>query len=169
MALIVPTVANMAHCSTPSCCGTPPDTKLGQPQHAIVMCPCRIAQSSRRHATDVRGQSARNSDNPPTCTWIPFYKRAGFFRDSAYLCGSLVKSNLEESMRWAGFRCRVGSRSPMRGGVMVSWLPCNAGPVAAFGCRPVAESDPIPRAGRVPRADRPCPDPNSEPAVAKPP
>ena len=46
---------------------------------------------------------------------IAFYKRAGFFRDSAYLYGSLVKSKLEESMRWTGFGCRVGNRYPMRG------------------------------------------------------
>jgi hypothetical protein len=84
------------------------------------MCLCRIAQSSRRHATDVRGQFGMQFRQSPACTWIPFYKRAGFFRDSAYLCGSLAKSNLEESMRWAGFRCRVGNRYPMRGGMMVS-------------------------------------------------
>ena len=35
--------------------------------------------------------------------------------DSAYLCGSFVKSKLEESMRWTGLRCRVGSRYLMRG------------------------------------------------------
>jgi hypothetical protein len=45
---------------------------------------------------------------------IPFYKRAGFFRDSAYRCSSLVKSKLEESMRWSGFRCRLGSRYAIR-------------------------------------------------------
>jgi hypothetical protein len=45
------------------------------------------------------------------------FTSAPFFEDFAYLCGGLVKTKLEESMRWTGFRCRVGNRYPMREGM----------------------------------------------------